>query len=196
MELNKVIFRLKPVLSKSNIQVLTKSNIQVLTKSNKAKIPQLMINQPALIFDHNLNKVIDYDNMSNESVQSFEMVFGDIYKSNIRTKFHKFSLIDFKYSDTNKFIGSNQIDYIKYSDMDIKSDIKSDTKANTNANTEANTDSNTESKIRCYLLDSAFIKSSIVIDRNLNIYHQILNSNHTIESDNDTRSIFEPYLAI
>ena len=104
MEFNKLIFRLKPVL--------TKSNIQVSSKTNKAKIPQLMINQPALIFDHNSNKVIDYDNMSNESVQSFEMVFSDIYKSNIRTKFHKFSLIDFKYSDANKFIGSNQIDHI------------------------------------------------------------------------------------
>ena len=139
MELNKVIFRLKPVLSKSNIQVLT--------KSNKAKIPQLMINQPALIFDHNSNKVIDYDNMSNESVQSFEMVFGDIYKSNIRTKFHKFSLIDLKYSNANKFIGSNQIDHISLR-SDTNTYTKSDTKANTDSNTDSNTKANADSKIR------------------------------------------------
>ena len=180
MELNKVIFRLKPVLSKSNIQVLS--------KTNKAKIPQLMINQPFIIFDHNSNKVMDYDNMSNESIQSFDMVFNNIYKSNIQTKFHKFCLIDnIKYSDANKFIGSNQIDHIS---------LRSDTDSDTDTDTATDTNTATNSKIRCYLLDSAFIKSSIVIDRNLNIYHQILNSNHTIESDNDTRSIFEPYLAI
>jgi len=159
MEFNKVIFRLKPVLTKSNIPVLT-----------KRKIPLPMINQPALIFDHNLNKVINYDNMSNESIQSFDLVFNNLYKSNIQTKFNKFNQFDL----TNKFIGSNQIDHIKYSDIDT----------------------NTDSKIRCYLLDSAFIKSSIVIDRNLNIYHQILNLNNTIDSDNDTNYIFDPYLAI
>ena len=125
-----------------------------------------MINQPFIIFDHNLNKVIDYDNMSNESIQSFDMIFSNLYKSNIQTKFHKFSLIDL----TNKFIGSNQIDNINISP-------------------------DTNTLIRCYLLDSAFIKSSIVIDQNLNIYHQIINYNHTIDSDNDTNSMFNTSLA-
>ena len=185
MELNKVIFRLKPVLSKSNIQVLN--------KTNKAKIPKMFLaNQPFIIFDHNSNKVMDYDNMSNESIQSFDMVFNNIYKSNIQTKFHKFCLIDhIKYSDANKFIGSNQIDHIS-----LRSDTDTDTDTDTKSDTATDTNTATNSKIRCYLLDSAFIKSSIVIDRNLNIYHQILNSNHTIESDHNTNSIFEPYLAI
>jgi hypothetical protein len=144
MEFKKIFFRLNPLTCQLNKSNVSKPNISKFSK-------MILANQPLIIFDHKLNKVVGYENMSNDSIKSFDMIFNDIYKSNIQTKFHKF-----KQSNTinNQFnqLSSNQIDHI---------DIGS-----------------SNNKIKCYLLYSVFVESSIVIDKNLNIYHNIVNLNN------------------
>jgi hypothetical protein len=149
MEFKKVIFRLKPIWNNF---------------SKRTNLPKMILaNQPIIIFDHNLNKVMDYDNMSHDCIESFNTIFNDIYKSKIKTKFHKYNQFDLSQSQTNsKFIGYNQIEHI-----DIRTDNED----------EQIEEFHAKSNIRCYILDLHFIESSIVIDQKLNMYHQILNYN-------------------
>jgi len=152
MEFKKVIFRLIPAFSQYNKTTLSKTTLSKTILSER-----LLVNQPIIVFDHGLNKVIGYDNISNDCIKSFDTIFNDIYKSNIQTKFLKNNQFDF--NQPIQFFESNQIEHI---DIHSKSSIYS------------------KSNIKCYILDSQFIKSSIIIDNKFNIYHQILNSNNTI----------------